>query len=181
MNNIPKDILFYSVNELSLGIIIIDQNQNVIFYNQWIKEHSSIADNRGVGCELGDILEGFNDSRISDACTEALTLGLPTKLSNTFNPKPLALFQKNHIGDENFRIQQQISIKNINIGPDQSLCTIIIHDVSSSVNKELMLKTLADENKKQQLNLISHYGVLKTKLMSLNIWYIYLLSFASVK
>jgi len=151
MNNIPEDILFYSVNELSLGIIIIDQDQHVIFFNQWIKEHSSICDTRGVGCKLGDILEGFNDSRISDACTEALTLGLPTKLSNTFNPTPLALFRKNHIGDDNFRIQQQITVKNTHNGPVQSSCTIIIHDVSSSVNKELMLKKLADENKKQQL------------------------------
>jgi len=151
MNNIPKDILFHSIDELSLGVIIIDQNQHVIFYNNWIKEHSAISENEGLGCNISDILAGFNDTRLSEACTEALTLGLPNKLSNTFNPTPLALYQKNHFGDENYRIQQQISVKNINIGSGSSLCEILIHDVSSSVKKELMLKKLADENKKQQL------------------------------
>jgi signal transduction histidine kinase/CheY-like chemotaxis protein len=151
MNDIQKNIFFRSVNELSLGVIIIDQHQHIIFYNEWIKEHSTISDNTAVGCKIGDVLEGFNDSRLSEACTEALTLGLPTKLSNTFNPKPLPLFQKSHIGDDNFRIQQQISIKNFNMGPAENLCEILIQDVSSSVKKEFMLKKLADENKKQQL------------------------------
>ena len=151
MNNIPKDILFHSVNELSLGIIIIDQNLQVVFYNKWIKVHSGVSDDKGLGNKLGDILEGFNDSRLSDACTEALTLGLPTKLSNTFNPTPLALFQKNHIGDNDYRIQQQISIKSIKTNQNERLCEILIHDVSSSVKKELMLTKLANENKKQQL------------------------------
>ncbi|MBA6353634.1 MULTISPECIES: response regulator [unclassified Colwellia] len=151
MNNLTKDILFSSVNDLSLGIIIIDENHQVVFYNQWIKDHSVIVDDKGVGCKLGDILEGFNYSRLSDACNEALTLGLPTKLSNTFNPKPLALFHKSHVGDNDYRIQQQISIKSINTSPNERLCEILIQDVSSSVKKELMLKSLADENKKQQL------------------------------
>jgi signal transduction histidine kinase/CheY-like chemotaxis protein len=151
MNNLTKDILFSSVNDLSLGIIIIDENHQIVFYNQWIKDHSAVVDNKGFGCKLGDILEGFNNFRLSDACTEALTLGLPTKLSNTFNPKPLALFHKSHIGDNNYRLQQQISIKSINTFPNERLCEILIQDVSSSVKKELMLKSLADENKKQQL------------------------------
>ena len=151
MDNIPKDILFHSLNDLSLGVILVDQKQHIVFYNQWIKDHSALSDNKGLGCNIGDVLEGFRDSRLSDACTEALTLGLPTKLSNTFNPTPLALFKKRHIGDNNYRIQQQISIKNINTCQDESLCEILIHDVSSSVKKELMLKKLADENKKQQL------------------------------
>jgi len=151
MDNIPKDILYHSLNDLSLGVIIIDQKQHIVFYNQWIKEHSALSDNKDVGCNIADVLEGFRDSRLSDACAEAVTLGLPSKLSNTFNPTPLALFKKRHIGDNNYRIQQQISIKNIRIGQAESLCEILIHDVSSSVKKELMLKKLADENKKQQL------------------------------
>ena len=151
MDNIPKDILFHSLNDLSLGVILVDQKQHIVFYNQWIKDHSALSDNKGLGCNIGDVLEGFRDSRLSDACTEALTLGLPTKLSNTFNPTPLALFKKRHIGDNNYRIQQQISIKNINTCQEERLCEILIHDVSSSVKKELMLKKLADENKKQQL------------------------------
>ncbi|MBA6233565.1 MULTISPECIES: response regulator [unclassified Colwellia] len=151
MNNLTKDILFSSVNDLSLGIIIIDENHQIVFYNRWIKDHSAIVDNKGFGCKLGNILEGYNDSRLSDACSEALTLGLPTKLSNTFNPKPLALFHKSHVGDNDYRVQQQISIKSINTFPNERLCEILIQDVSSSVKKELMLKSLADENKKQQL------------------------------
>ena len=151
MNDIPKGILFHSLNELSLGVVIIDQHQQIVFYNQWIKVHSGITNDKYISCNVGDLLAGFKDSRLNDACTAALTLGLPTKLSNTFNPTPLALFQKNHIGESDYRIQQQISVKAINSSQDESLCEILIHDVSSSVKKELMLKKLAEKNKKQQL------------------------------
>ena len=151
MAELSKDILFNSVNQLSLGIIIIDQDYDVIFYNQWIKDCSTVVNDQKIGCHISEILEGFNDSRLSEACYDALILGLPSKLSNTFNPKPLPLFQKGHIGDINFRLHQQISVKNIQTQSKESLCEILINDVSSSVKKELMLKKLADENKKQQL------------------------------
>jgi len=151
MSDISKEILINSINQLSLGVIIINQDYEVVFYNNWIKEHSAISDDVSIGCKVGDLLEGFNHSRLSEACDEALTLGLPNKLSNTFNPKPLPLFKKNHIGDENYRLHQQISIKTIKIQSENRLCEILIDDVSSSVKKEIMLKRLADENKKQQL------------------------------
>ncbi|MCJ8320590.1 MAG: response regulator [Colwellia sp.] len=151
MAELSKDILFNSINQLSLGIIIIDQDFKIVFYNQWIKNFSTIEDDSKFGCKITDILEGFDGSRLSEACYDALTLGLPSKLSNTFNPKPLPFFQKDHIGDNNFRLHQQISVKNIPCHSEKILCEILINDVSNSVKKELMLKDLADENKKQQI------------------------------
>lgn len=151
MHNVSQDVLLHSVNELSLGILIIDHNFNIVFYNQWIAEHSGIKEDVAMNCKIGDVFTTFNDSRLNEACVEALTLALPTKLSNTFNPMPLPLYKKGHIGDENYRIQQKISVKKIKNTPESPLCEILIQDVSSSVAKELKLKKLAADNKQQQL------------------------------
>jgi len=151
MKNLSSEILFNSLNKLNVGIIIIDQNSNVVFSNDWISQHSVYQQEECVGKFIGDLFEGYNHSRLSDACQNALTLGLPTKLSNTFNSHPLPFYHKNYIGNAEYLIHQQISVKNIGSGDGNSLCEILIDNVSSSYRKEQMLKKLADENKQQQV------------------------------
>lgn len=87
---------------------------------------------------------------MSNACESALSLGLPARLSHTFNPTPLPLYQKNFIGDEKYIIQQQISVKKIPLNSPAKLCQIVIDNVTHMVKKEKTLQKLADDYKIQQ-------------------------------
>lgn len=147
---LTNEILFSSLNQLSVGIIIIDKQHRLVFFNQWLSDYSGkvLADHEGK--YLGEVFKQYQDSRLSDACDSALSLGLPARLSHTFNPAPLPLYQKNFFGDEKFLIQQQISIKKIAIESPRSLCQIVIVNVTPMVKKEQTLQKLADENKVQQ-------------------------------
>jgi len=150
MNTLSNDILFSSLDQLPVGIIIIDEQQRLVFFNQWICDYSGFVLEQEKDKNLADIFTEYSNSRLSDACENALLFGLPTRLSHTFNPSPLPLYQKNAVGDENYRIQQQISIKSIATQTKQRLCQIVIDNVTHAVKKEITLKNLADENKEQQ-------------------------------
>ncbi len=150
MNNLSNDILYSSLNQLSVGIIIIDDNQRLVFFNQWLCDYSGLLLDKEKDKYLGDIFSEYSTSRLSDACEDALMLGLPTRLSHTFNPSLLPLYQKNSIGDESYRVQQQISIKCISTQTKQRLCQIVIDNVTHTVKKEKILEKLADDNKIQQ-------------------------------
>jgi len=150
MKILSNDILYSSLNQLSVGIIIIDEKQRVVFFNKWLGDYSGLLLEQAQNKYLGDIFTEYSNSRLSDACEGALLLGLPTRLSHTFNPSPLPLYQKNAVGDENYRIEQQISIKSIVTKTKQHLCQIVIDNVTHTVKKEITLKKLADENKEQQ-------------------------------
>jgi len=150
MQKLSNDILYSALNQLSIGIIIIDEKQQLVFFNQWLSDYSGLQLKEQEGKYLGDVFRQYNESRLSDSCESALTLGLPSRLSHTFNPTPLPLFQKNFIGDEQHSIQQQISVKKIAPDLSHSLCQIVIEDVTHIVKKEQMLQKLADDNKFQR-------------------------------
>lgn len=150
MAKLSNDILYATLNQLSVGIIIIDENQQVVFFNQWLSDYSGMTLSDHEGKYLGEVFFQYNNSRLSDACQSALALGLPARLSHTFNPTPLPLYQKNFLGDEKHLIQQQISIKKIAIDSPKPLCQIVIDNVTHMVKKEQVLVKLADDNKVQQ-------------------------------
>ena len=150
MPNLSNEILYAALNQLSVGIIIIDEQQRLVFFNQWVSDCSGKKLAESEGKLLGDVFNEYQSSRLSNACESALSFGLPSRLSHTFNPTPLSLYQKNFIGDEKYLIQQQVSVKKIAIKSTQPLCQIVIDNVTHMVKKEQTLQKLADENKVQQ-------------------------------
>ena len=147
MTVLSNDILYAALNELSVGIIIINEQQRLVFFNKWISDCSGKNLEDQEGKFLSDIFPQYQNSRLSSACEAALTSGLPTRLSHTFNPTPLPLYQKHFVGDDNCFIQQQVSVKNIAKNNGNPLCQIVIDNVSHIVKKEKTLKKLADDNK----------------------------------
>ena len=150
MANLSNDILYAALNQLSVGIIIIDEQQQVVFFNQWLSNHSGLHLMQQEGKPLDIVFPQYLGSRLSTACESALSFGLPSRLSNTFNPTPLPLYQKNFLGDDKHLIQQQISVKKIAIDSSTPLCQIVIDNVTHMVKKEQTLLKLADENKIQR-------------------------------
>ena len=151
MKNLSENFLYNSLNQLTLGVIIIDSNLQVVFFNQWVGERTGIHPTTIIGKQITDIFSEYTNSRLSQACDEALNLGLPSKLSNTFNAAPLPLYQKKHLFNERYRLQQQISIKKMTSESGESFCEILIYDVTSTVKKESMLKKLASENQRERI------------------------------
>ena len=111
-----KDNIFYNtLNQLAIGLMIIDDNYRIVFFNQWLSDSSDFISEEVEGKKISEVFTSYEESRLSDACHDALTFGLPTKLSTTFNQSPLPLYQKHHIGNSEFLLSQHISVKKIMI------------------------------------------------------------------
>ena len=148
MSRANKEILFESLNQLSAGIIILDRDFNIVFFNNWMASHSGIDKALAEQSTIDSLFPDFIGGRVHEACTAAFDFGLPTRLSNTFNPHPLPLYQKLFVGEAAHKLQQKVSVKGIS---DRAFCEILVEDVSSSTSKESMLRRLAEDNRKEKL------------------------------
>lgn len=146
MASLSNDIIYASLNQLSVGIIMVCEKQKVVFFNQCISDYTGLSLAESEGKFIGELFPQYIDSRLSDACESALELGLPSRLSHTFNPTPLPLYQKNFLGNDNHLIQQQISVKRVEASGEDRVCQIVIENVTHTLKKERTLQKLADDN-----------------------------------
>jgi len=147
MSRLNQEILFEALSQLPMGIIILDGAFNIVYFNDWMVQHSGIEKTIAEQANIHNIFPEFTDAPINDACSNALENGLPARLSNAFHPSPLPLYKKAFIGKKEHLLQQRVSIKSI---VNRAYCEIIIEDVSSSTSKEAILRRLAEEDRKEK-------------------------------
>ena len=136
------------VDHLEYGVVTLDENLRVLYFNRWMYKVSGKQSDEVINVPLDKIFPQVSDSRFIDACRDAIELKLPTRLSNSFNPSPLPLYQAQKIGDELYRLQQATVIKP-GVGVDgTTVCEIYIQDVTPMVSKESLLKHMALDHEK---------------------------------
>ena len=76
---------------LDCGIIVLDQHQRVVAWNEWIAAASNIATADAVGKSLGALFPGRPLNAILAAASEALEAGASSLLTPTLHPALLGL------------------------------------------------------------------------------------------
>lgn len=142
-NGILPYILDASIN----GIIILNMSSQVVFWNLWMERHSNIEQSQAVGKELLMLFPLLKGKRIDSAIKNSLQHGNSTILSHALNRDPFPLCVDKH---PDKAIKQSIFITPINTAENYRLCSIQIQDVTSSVQRENLLRTMAKEAEKAQ-------------------------------
>lgn len=134
-------------NSLEMGVIILDAHFNIIYFNNWVYERSGCSSEVVMNQPLHEVFPCLNNTRLMDCVEQAIHMMLPSRLSNSFNPSPFPLYDPLHIGNEFYRLQQMLIVKphKMNSGEKPSCCEILIQDVTSTVIKEALLKSMAKE------------------------------------
>jgi len=157
------EILNFSniVDSLENGLIILNDELNVIYANQWVYDHYH-KDKESILNK--PIIEAFNEvegSRIPLACHDALDSGLPSILTTTFNKNSFNFCK--HTNDENKKnIKQLICIRPHSIGTSQNFCEIHITDMTENFEREEVLKL--SENRFRSLAKIAPVGIFQTDI-----------------
>jgi diguanylate cyclase (GGDEF)-like protein/PAS domain S-box-containing protein len=135
---------------LDAGVIILDSELRVIYFNNWMYSRSGMGPERVLNLPLNKVFPEIYESRLWDCCRDAVELRLPTRLSNSFNPTPLPIFETRHIGNELYRLQQTVLVKPQEVA-GEVFCEVIVNDVTPTVIKENWLKRIAGEQREEAL------------------------------
>jgi diguanylate cyclase (GGDEF)-like protein len=135
-----------SLDAVGNGLIILDTQGKVMFWNQWMQLHSGIGQAKALGKELRELFPELLGSRLLMAVGGALAQGQASLLSQSLNKAPLPLFQAQPLrgaaaGKE--RISQAIQVVPISVKGLARHCLIQITDVSFSVAREKLLRQQA--------------------------------------
>ncbi len=136
------------LEESSLGLIILDAQQRVLFWNPWLEVSSGICKEKALGRLLIDIFPTLINSRLLQSVNDALQKGLSNILSPKLNTAPLPL----KVNTTQQTMHQMILIKPIKPGDLGRHCLIQIQDVTNAVSRDQRLRDSAQALKQAKLH-----------------------------
>ncbi|MBF0189450.1 MAG: PAS domain-containing protein, partial [Magnetococcales bacterium] len=129
----------------AVGTIILDPEQKIVFWNEWMEKGSRLAGSVVFGRTLLEVFPELTGGRIQRAVESALLSGLPTTLSHRLTPKPFPLFTASETTDDSARLSQMVQIKSIRDPDGNRFCIIQIQDITNTVSREQLLRSQAKE------------------------------------
>lgn len=143
MSSVPTALLSSAVDSLEIGIIILDHEQRVRYWNHWFALRSGQSAASASGRLLGEALAGIANNRLSQAVEQAIKHRLPALLSPALHGAILPLYQTAQDRRHERRIQQLIHV--IPLRDDQNAaCLIQISDVTANISRERLLRQQTD-------------------------------------
>ena len=118
--------------QLPMGVLILDQQQRVCFWNEWLANHSGIAAATAVGQPLAELLPELRSSRFWSALDQVLRYRLPQLLSQALNRYILPLRSHHHSRYGIEYMQQQVRILPLHGSDGHDYALVTVQDVTES-------------------------------------------------
>jgi diguanylate cyclase (GGDEF)-like protein len=125
-----------ALNLVNSGIIVLDAEQRIVLWNNWMTPRSARAAARVRARRLLEVFPELRGSRVEAAVLAALLDGQHTNIPQTENRAPFPLREAGSLDGE--RIDQAVSVSGFREG-DERFCLIEIRDVSGFVERERRL------------------------------------------
>lgn len=125
----------------NLGLLVLDAQQRIVLWNQWLASHSGQSAHRVLGQPLFEVFPELRGQRLEQAVHSALQTRLPQQLSPSLNRSPLPLYPTGTWGGE--RIEQAIALTPFSEGKER-FCLIEVSDISTTVGREKQLRGQAE-------------------------------------
>ncbi len=134
---------------LPVGVIVLDREQKVICWNEWIARAAQIKPDKALGKSLLEIFPEIENTRLYDAINDALHKGYPALLSYSLHKSPLPLY-RDPIGfrdqiSERKRIDQAIQILAVTLPDYPRACVIQVSDVTHIRLREERIRKQAQD------------------------------------
>jgi diguanylate cyclase (GGDEF)-like protein len=134
--NPPSDLSARVLNLVDAGVIVLDADQRIVLWNNWLVPRSGRAASRMCGLRLFDAYPELRGSQVEGAVLAALAEGHSSTVSRAESPAPFALRTPGSFDGE--RLDQSVSVVAFKEG-QQQFCLIEIRDVSGALERERRL------------------------------------------
>ncbi len=91
MPGLERDQLAEAFDALDSGVIVLDRDQRIIFWNQWFSSASNIGFEGAAGRTLPELFPDRRLGRLTISVAEALDVGTSAFLTYSLNPNLLPL------------------------------------------------------------------------------------------
>lgn len=133
------------------GIIVIDAEQRIVMWNQWMEQHSLLSPAAIQGKTFCEVFPDMVNGRTHIAILAALENNFASLLSQTLNKAPFPLYANPADAANSVRMQQAVHVMPLEIAGLPRHCVVQITDVSMAVARERKLRELATELESQTL------------------------------
>ncbi|TGK50161.1 response regulator [Leptospira kanakyensis] len=141
MNSLSEKHLLTIVKKSGIGILILDQNLNIVLANSWFLKSSGFKETELEHSPFLEIFPELKDTRTFKSIELCLHYSQYSILTHTLNPFPFPLYDNDKKRELNERIYQYLHIIPISIEDETDrFCMIQISDVSQQVVREKLLR-----------------------------------------
>ncbi len=125
------------MDELDMGVVIVDDGRRIALWNTWMVRHSGISRRTAVGVDLFALLPAMAGGRVELAVRDALDTGLSAVISHHVNHDLFPLLRGDGMTDE--RVAQSIVVRPTRTRRGVG-CLIQIYDQTAAVERERKLR-----------------------------------------
>jgi len=136
------DLFGAALGRCDNGVILLDGDAKVAFWNNWIADASAIPADAALGRTLAELFPDSHLMRVNRAVTGALAQRQASVLSRALNPMLFPLYHRNARGQRGGAIEHQAVIKPLDTRKGR-FCLVQIFDVTDAVHRERYLKDQA--------------------------------------
>ena len=144
MTAAPPSLDHGLLDSLAVGVLLIDQQQHIVCWNNWLERSSGLTQADVLGRPLHDCLPGIVGSRLDEAIRQTLAHGLAALISPSINRPPLPLFQNADDRAAGRRMEQLIHLMPTPHA-GQRACLVQIQDMTATVRRERRLREQSRE------------------------------------
>jgi two-component system CheB/CheR fusion protein len=143
---VEEELFSQIIDNLLDGIIIIDADKKIVYWNKWIEQTSEIEKPRAIGKSFLEIFPDLEFTRIDTSIDLAIEKSQSSFIAHIMNPIMLPLYYHNPGGAEKSRVFHNIRVTSIQTS-EKVRVLLHISDETSNVRKETLLKARAAEEK----------------------------------
>lgn len=138
-----NDTLFSTLNHIDSGIILLDQNKNILVFNDWITDHCDLPHEHVIGRYFSDVFSGLRNNQLRNLIKTCLDHEVKSILTPDINLSPLPLYTRDDSGLKLTPMKHVITIKSIRHPTGELNCLLQINEVTSSTDREIQLNEQA--------------------------------------
>lgn len=125
------------LNKVNAGLVIIDAQQKIVFWNEKIEQMSNINSQNAIGCMLTEICPKFAEQKYQDMLLAAISKGQNRYCSSTLHK---AFIYPENIVDKSY-IRQNLWVNPIADHDKINYLVLEINDITEHIKNEKKLKT----------------------------------------
>jgi PAS domain S-box-containing protein len=135
MIGLERDHLADAFDALDSGVVVLDRDQRVVFWNQWLSSASDIGSEQAAGRTLPQLFPSRPPGRLTTCIAEALHVGSSAFLTYTLNPNLLPLRTR-----AGLPLIHNVSIRPLGSRLPFSYCLLQVVDVTVAAQRERVLR-----------------------------------------